>query len=210
MKEAEQAAKESNDLLQGQNQVLKLIAQGEPLQPRLRRQGSASVSNSKQPIIAWPKPAEVSEWGAPARYRIESSRSRQRRKSSDRSFVEPCISLPIGFRKSNPIPLHTSSLTFKFYRIIEAAAQNYKYALAVYERTTSDLGGADNDRARFRAKQTVVYQEHSALLLQDRQPASAFDVLERPRAHTYWRCCRGVKTIFAKQQSPRCGRLLRA
>jgi len=62
------------------------------------------------------------------------------------------------------------------------AAELYEQALHALESQTSHLGGSDESRTAFRAKHLVVYGEYADLLLQERQPELAFQVLERSRA----------------------------
>lgn len=68
----------------------------------------------------------------------------------------------------------------------EAAA-----ALSLYERMVQTLdaqmtrlGGSDDARLQFRARQQDFYADYAALLVEQHQDARAFDVLERARART--------------------------
>jgi len=66
----------------------------------------------------------------------------------------------------------------------DAAAQLYQQALNAVESQTARLGGADDDRSRFRAKYVQYYKDYSDLLIAEKQPEAAFQVLERSRART--------------------------
>jgi CHAT domain-containing protein/tetratricopeptide (TPR) repeat protein len=66
----------------------------------------------------------------------------------------------------------------------EAAGQFYQQAIDTLENQTARLGGAEEIRAAFRAKHENYYQDYIDLLLQQKKPEQAFQVLERSRART--------------------------
>jgi CHAT domain-containing protein/tetratricopeptide (TPR) repeat protein len=65
---------------------------------------------------------------------------------------------------------------------LEAAAELYKQALNALEGQTTTLGGVEEVRAGFRADHSSIYKEYVDLLLAQKQPTLAFEVLERSRA----------------------------
>jgi CHAT domain-containing protein/tetratricopeptide (TPR) repeat protein len=65
---------------------------------------------------------------------------------------------------------------------VDQAKDYYERALRVLERNTSQLGGSDDARARFRAEHEDYYRQYCDLLLSQNEPESAFAVLERSRA----------------------------
>jgi CHAT domain-containing protein/Tfp pilus assembly protein PilF len=66
----------------------------------------------------------------------------------------------------------------------EEAASLYAEALNVFDRQLTHLGGSNETRAGFRAKQEDYYSEYAELLLAQKKPEAAFQVLERSRART--------------------------
>jgi CHAT domain-containing protein/Tfp pilus assembly protein PilF len=64
------------------------------------------------------------------------------------------------------------------------AAQYYQQALDALEKQTARLGGGDELRASFRARHASYYRKYIDLLLEQKQPELAFQVLERFRART--------------------------
>jgi len=67
---------------------------------------------------------------------------------------------------------------------LDAAAQLYQQALNALESQTARLGGADEDRFRFRAKYVNYYKDYADLLIAQRRPELAFEVLELSRARS--------------------------
>jgi CHAT domain-containing protein/tetratricopeptide (TPR) repeat protein len=66
----------------------------------------------------------------------------------------------------------------------EAAASLYEQALNALEGQTARMGGGEDVRTGFRAKHADYYHEYIDLLIEQKQPALAFQVLERSRART--------------------------
>jgi|SRR5579859_1763614 len=66
----------------------------------------------------------------------------------------------------------------------EAAAQLFEQALNTLESQTAQLGGSEEVRAGFRAKRESYYKDYVDLLIAQKQPEKAFQVLERSRART--------------------------
>jgi CHAT domain-containing protein/tetratricopeptide (TPR) repeat protein len=64
------------------------------------------------------------------------------------------------------------------------AARLYAEAIDVFDRQLTHLGGSTEVRAGFRAKQTDYYSEYADLLVEQKKPELAFEVLERSRART--------------------------
>jgi len=65
-----------------------------------------------------------------------------------------------------------------------AALQLYAQAIDVLENQLTRLGGSSETRADYRAKHRDYYSEYANLLLTQKQPEIAFQVLERSRART--------------------------
>jgi CHAT domain-containing protein/Tfp pilus assembly protein PilF len=65
---------------------------------------------------------------------------------------------------------------------LDAAAQFYARALSALEQQTAHLGGSEEQRSGFRARHSAIYSDFIDLLVQQKQPEQAFDVLERSRA----------------------------
>jgi CHAT domain-containing protein len=68
-------------------------------------------------------------------------------------------------------------------RLDEAAAA-YGHAIAMLENGTSRLGGAEDVRSRFVARRGMMYYDYIKLLVDRKQYAAAFQVLERSRAQS--------------------------
>src|SRR5581483_3380728 len=66
----------------------------------------------------------------------------------------------------------------------ESAAQLFEQALNVLENQTARLGGSAEIRADFRAKCESYYKDYIEMLIGQKQPELAFQVLERSRART--------------------------
>jgi CHAT domain-containing protein len=66
----------------------------------------------------------------------------------------------------------------------EAAAQYYAQALDALENQTARLGGGDELRASFRARHAAYYKDYIDLLIEQKHPELAFQVVERFRART--------------------------
>jgi hypothetical protein len=66
----------------------------------------------------------------------------------------------------------------------DEAAQLYAQAIDVFESQLTHLGGSSDVRAGFRAKHADYYSDYAGLLLAQKQPELAFQVLERSRART--------------------------
>jgi len=67
---------------------------------------------------------------------------------------------------------------------LDEAARLYARAIDVLESQFTHLGGSSNSRAEFRAKHAQYYSAYSDLLLTQKQPELAFQVVERSRART--------------------------
>ncbi len=67
---------------------------------------------------------------------------------------------------------------------VESAAKLYEQALDALEGQTARLGGANDVRAAFRATHAAYYKEYIDLLMLQKQPELAFQVLERSRARS--------------------------
>ena len=65
---------------------------------------------------------------------------------------------------------------------MEMAAQLYAQAINALEEQTLRLGGSEEIRSGFRARHSAIYGEYIDLLLTQKQPELAFQVLERSRA----------------------------
>ena len=66
----------------------------------------------------------------------------------------------------------------------DVAAQLFEQALNALERQTGNLGGSQEVRANFRAKRESYYKDYIDLLIVQKRPELAFQVLERSRART--------------------------
>jgi CHAT domain-containing protein/Tfp pilus assembly protein PilF len=66
----------------------------------------------------------------------------------------------------------------------EEAAKLYREAIDVLDRQMTRLGGSSEVRAGFRAKHADYYASYADLLVDQKKPELAFDVLERSRART--------------------------
>jgi len=66
----------------------------------------------------------------------------------------------------------------------DAATRLYEKALNALESQTGRLGGSEETRADFRASHEDYYREYADLLISQKKPELAFDVLERSRART--------------------------
>jgi len=64
----------------------------------------------------------------------------------------------------------------------DAAAQFYAQAVSALESQTARLGGSEDTRSGFRASHSDTYREYVDLLLAQKRPNQAFEVLERSRA----------------------------
>lgn len=65
---------------------------------------------------------------------------------------------------------------------LDSAAQFYVQALSALESQTSHLGGSEEVRSGFRARHSDIYKDSIDLLLAQKQPDRALEVLERSRA----------------------------
>ncbi len=65
-----------------------------------------------------------------------------------------------------------------------AAAQLFEKAVNAVENEVAHLGGTEESRSNFRARRTDYYKDYADLLMQQKQPERAFDILERSRART--------------------------
>lgn len=66
----------------------------------------------------------------------------------------------------------------------DEAAELYARAIDVFDRQLTHLGGSAEARAGFRAKRANYYSEYADLLVEQKKPELAFEVLERSRART--------------------------
>jgi CHAT domain-containing protein/Tfp pilus assembly protein PilF len=64
----------------------------------------------------------------------------------------------------------------------ETAAQLYEQALDALDSELARLGGAEEARSGFRARHLGLYSDYAGVLLQQKQPELAFQVIERSRA----------------------------
>lgn len=92
----------------------------------------------------------------------------------------------------------------------EQAAHWFEQALASLESQTTKLGGADSTRFYFRAKYAGYYRDYIDLLIEQKNPALAFEVAERSRARTLLETLAGAhvdvrkgvdRALLAKEQS---------
>jgi CHAT domain-containing protein/Tfp pilus assembly protein PilF len=67
---------------------------------------------------------------------------------------------------------------------LDAAAPLFEQALDALDRQTAHLGGSDEARSSFRARYVGYYQNYIDLLIRQKHPEAAFQVLERSRART--------------------------
>jgi CHAT domain-containing protein/Tfp pilus assembly protein PilF len=67
---------------------------------------------------------------------------------------------------------------------LDAAAPLFEQALNALESHTAHLGGSQDVRSNFRAKYLSYYKNYMDLLIRQKQPELAFQVLERSRART--------------------------
>ena len=67
---------------------------------------------------------------------------------------------------------------------LDAAAPLFEKALNALEGQIRHLGGAEETRSGFRAQHASYYQDYIALLMRQKQPERALQVLERSRAQT--------------------------
>jgi CHAT domain-containing protein/Flp pilus assembly protein TadD len=79
------------------------------------------------------------------------------------------------------------------------AAQFFERALATLEAQTEHLGGSAEIRSNFRANVLAFYNDYIRLLIEQRQPEQAFNVLERSRARSL------LETLSAAQVDIRQG-----
>ena len=68
---------------------------------------------------------------------------------------------------------------------LSTAADLFSRALSAIERQTTRLGGTANDRARFRSQHVNYYEDYIDVLLAQKTPQLAFQVLERSRARSF-------------------------
>jgi CHAT domain-containing protein/Tfp pilus assembly protein PilF len=66
----------------------------------------------------------------------------------------------------------------------EEAAQFFQQALDIFEKQTAHLGGEEESHSNFRAKHANYYSDYIDLLMEQKRPDRAFQVLERSRAQT--------------------------
>src|SRR5260370_10370868 len=66
----------------------------------------------------------------------------------------------------------------------DAAVPLFEQALRALEGQTAHLGGSEDVRSNFRAQYLGCYQDYIDLLIRQKQPEQAFQVLERSRART--------------------------
>jgi CHAT domain-containing protein/tetratricopeptide (TPR) repeat protein len=66
----------------------------------------------------------------------------------------------------------------------DRAAQLFDQAVNGVESEMARLGGTDDSRSNFRAQRAGYYKDYVDLLVQQRQPEHAFNILERSRART--------------------------
>jgi CHAT domain-containing protein/Tfp pilus assembly protein PilF len=66
----------------------------------------------------------------------------------------------------------------------EEAARLFEQALDVFEKQTAHLGGEEESHSNFRARHANYYSDYIDLLMEEKQVALAFQVLERSRAQT--------------------------
>lgn len=67
---------------------------------------------------------------------------------------------------------------------LDEAAEFYRQAMSTLDTRISYLGGVEDTRSRYRAEHLRYQQEYMKLLLDQRHPELAFEVLERSRART--------------------------
>ncbi len=67
---------------------------------------------------------------------------------------------------------------------LDLAAPLFEQALNALESQTAHLGGSEDVRSNFRAKYLTYYQDYIDLLIRQKQPEHAFQVLERSRARS--------------------------
>jgi len=66
----------------------------------------------------------------------------------------------------------------------DSATQLFEQSLNALESQTARLGGSEDERAGFRAQQQEYYNDYIDLLIAQKQPERAFQILERSRART--------------------------
>ncbi len=66
----------------------------------------------------------------------------------------------------------------------EAASKLYEEAIGMLDNQMTHLGGSDDVRSAFRAENKSKYQDYIDLLVAERKPELAFDIVERSRART--------------------------
>ncbi|HLJ86941.1 MAG TPA: CHAT domain-containing protein [Candidatus Angelobacter sp.] len=76
------------------------------------------------------------------------------------------------------------ALTLRHERKVDLASTVYRDALDVLENTSARLGGMDQERSHYHALHSRAYIEYSNLLLEQRKPQLALDIVERSRART--------------------------
>src|SRR5581483_552901 len=84
----------------------------------------------------------------------------------------------------------------------EAAAQFYEQSLKSLESQTARLGGGEEIRSGFRAKYVAYYKDYIDLLLEQKRPETAFQVLERLRARSLLEMLTAVHADILKGVDP--------
>ena len=84
----------------------------------------------------------------------------------------------------------------------DAASLLFERALNVLESQTIHLGGSDEVRSNFRAKYLGYYQAYIDLLIQQKRPELAFQVLERSRARTLLEMLAAAHVDVRKESDP--------
>ncbi|HTC94175.1 MAG TPA: tetratricopeptide repeat protein [Terriglobales bacterium] len=85
---------------------------------------------------------------------------------------------------------------------LQAAAQFYAQAITALESQTARLGGSEENRSAFRAGHSDIYRDYVDLLLEQKQPARALEVLERYRARTLLETLAAAKVDIHKGANP--------
>ena len=82
------------------------------------------------------------------------------------------------------VALASLAETLRDEKKFDEAAKLYAQALDVFDQQLTLLGGSDEARATFRAKQAGYYSDYADLMVSEKRSAAAFEVLERSRART--------------------------
>jgi CHAT domain-containing protein/Tfp pilus assembly protein PilF len=92
--------------------------------------------------------------------------------------------LPPGITSDAEVLVALANINRQRHRL-NTAAELFARAVSAIERQISLSGGTQNERARFRSEHVGYYKDYVDVLLAQRRPELAFQVLERSRARSF-------------------------